>query len=838
MRRYGRTNLPGTRLVLALGFLVPSSAAAQAASPRVDSLVRAMTLEEKVTFLRGERDPAELGQAGYIPGLPRLGIPPLRLTDGPAGVRTARPATAFPAPVALAASFDPDLAYRYGKAIGRDGLARNQDVLLAPMVNIVRVPQAGRNFETLGEDPHLASRLVAEEVRGIQDAGLIATVKHYVANSFENARTSVSAEIGEQALHEIYLPGFEAAVRAGAGSVMCAYNQVNGAFACDDAEILDRVLRGAWGFDGWVMTDWGARHSAGALEAGLDQEMPGGRGSSRQPVYFGDSLVASVRAGRTPEALVDRAVRRILVQMERFGLLDGSSSVRPRLDSLGGAAVAREAALEGAVLLRNEGGLLPLDLSSPGSVVVIGPTAVQHLVGGGGSSHVLPLSADATLPALRRRAGAGVEIRYRPGIDLEGVPVPSSALGHEDAGGEASGLARGRDDAADGADPTLDLTGARALPRGHTWRWTGTLTAPTTGDYDLAVQSNSSRVSVTLDGARAAFRNSLINTADGLRNTSLSLRLEAGVRHAVEIDAADVRAGTEGDLEVRLAWVTPERRRAVMDSAVAAARAAREAVVFAYNEGTEGVDRTSLSLPGVQDALVAAVARANPRTVVVLQTGDPVTMPWIDDVGAVLETWYPGEVGGEATTALLLGEATPGGKLPVSFPRWEEAMPTADSARYPGVDGRAVYGEGIFVGYRWYDAEGVEPLFPFGHGLSYTTFAYEGLDVRARDDGLDVSFVVRNTGERAGVEVAQVYLGPAPSPPAPMATKSLAGFARLVLTPGERRQVLVHVDGRALSYWSEAEHTWRRAPGTRAVLVGSSSRDIRLTGRVEVAPRR
>jgi len=827
------------RALLALAFLLPSSAAAQAGGTRVDSLLQAMTLAEKVTFLRGEPDPAGQGQAGYIPGVPRLGIPPLRLTDGPAGVRTDLPATAFPAPVALAASFDPDLAHRYGAAIGRDGLARNQDVLLAPMVNIVRVPQAGRNFETLGEDAYLASRIVAEEVRGIQEAGLIATAKHYVANNFEDARTSVSADIGEQALHEIYLPGFEAAVRAGAGSVMCAYNQVNGAFSCDNPEILDQVLRDEWGFQGWVMTDWGARHSADALRAGLDQEMPGGRGSSRQPVFFGDSLVASVEAGRTPQSLVDRAVRRILVQMERFGLLDGSSSRRPPLDSLGVAAVARQAALEGAVLLKNADDVLPLDPSELGSIVVVGPTAVLHLVGGGGSSHVLPLSADATLPALRRRAASGMEIRHLAGIDLEGIPVPGSALSHDGEGGPVPGLVRSRDDAADGSDPVLDFTGSRALPSGHRWRWTGTLTAPTTGEYDLKVQWSSSRGSVTVDGERAALRTSLIPTSDGLRNSVLTVRLEAGVRHAVEIDANPPPAGRDGEegFQLRLAWVTPERRQAVMDSAVAAARDARGAVVFAYNEGSEGVDRSSLSLPGNQDALVASVARANPRTVVVLQTGDPVLMPWIDDVGAVLETWYPGEVGGDATAALLLGEAAPGGKLPVTFPRSEREMPTADSARYPGLDGHAVYSEGILVGYRWYDAQGVDPLFPFGHGLSYTTFAYESLTVRPRDDGFDVSFVVRNAGTRAGVEVAQVYLGPVLHSPAPMAPKALAGFARLELAPGERRQVLVHADGRALSYWSEADHGWRRAPGPRPVFVGSSSRDIRLTGQVEVGSR-
>jgi beta-glucosidase len=274
----------------------------------------------------------------------------------------------------------------------------------------------------------------------------------------------------------------------------------------------------------------------------------------------------------------------------------------------------------------------------------------------------------------------------------------------------------------------------------------------------------------------------------------------------------------------------------VMDEAVAAARTAKTAVVFAYNEGSEGRDRGTLELPGTQDALVAAVARANPRTIVVLQTGDPVLMPWIDDVGAVLETWYAGEAGGDATAALLMGEVVPGGKLPVTFPRAEPDPPTADSARYPGRDGHAEYTEGIFVGYRWYDAQGVEPLFPFGHGLSYTTFAYDGLVARASGDGIDVTFTVRNTGTRAGSEVAQVYLGPVDDPPAPMARKSLAAFRRLTLAAGESRELTLHVDARALSYWSEADGGWRRVPGARQIMVGSSSRDIRLTRGVDVTP--
>ena len=790
---------------------------AQAVDARVDSLLHAMTLDEKISFLHGARDPAGHGQAGYIPGVPRLGVPPLRMTDGPAGVRLGLPATALPAPVTLAASFDPALARLYGETMGREGRALDQDVLLAPMVNIVRVPTGGRNFETLGEDPLLASRLVAEEVRGIQGAGMIATIKHYVANNFENARNRVSADVGEQALREIYLPGFEAAVRAGAGSVMCAYNRVNELPACDHPELLEDVLRGSFGFQGWVMTDWGAAHSSGALEAGLDQEMP-------RDVFFGDSLVAALRAGRTQEADVDQAVRRILLPMARAGLLDPVPPARPVLDSAADSRVAREVALAGAVLLKNAGGVLPLAAGSLNNVVFVGPTVAQTLVGGGGSAHVLPLRRGSALAAFESRLSGG-RVRYYPGIDLDGVVIPASALGT---------LARTRDGTAAGQDRGIDFTGARALEAGHDWAWTGTLVAPETGDYEIKVRSSGARASVTMDGtpSMSRFGGSLIPSPDGLSNVTTVVHLEAGTSHPIEVRASGGRGSTP--VELRLAWVTPSHLEQMVEEAVAAAAGAPAVVVFAHAEASEGRDRESMSLPLNQDALIAALARANPRTVVVLQTGDPVLMPWIDDVAAVLETWFPGQDGGETTAALLLGEANPSGKLPVTFPRAAADAPTADTLRYPGTGGRAAYSEGILVGYRWYDAKRIEPLFPFGHGLSYTTFAYDSLSVRPERDGVDVSFIVRNTGRRAGAEVAQVYLGAVAGAPVPMAPQALAGFQRVSLNPGESRRLTVHIEGRTLSSWFESGHAWHRVPGTRVVAVGTSSRDIRLRGEVEV----
>ncbi|MEU6791449.1 glycoside hydrolase family 3 C-terminal domain-containing protein [Nonomuraea wenchangensis] len=823
---------------------------------RVDALLRELTLQEKVALLHGAADPASKGAAGYVPGVPRLGIPELRLADGPAGVRGAvqaggqsgGQATALPAPVALAATFDPGLARRYGAVLGRECRALGMDVILAPMVNIVRVPQAGRNFETLGEDPVLAAALAAAEVRGIQGEGAIATVKHYAANNFENERQNVDVRVDERTLREIYLPAFEAAVAAGAGAVMAAYPRVNGRYCAENRHLLTEVLRDEWRFPGWVMSDWGGtRSGVPSIEAGLDMEMPSGARFS--------GLAAAVASGRLAGSVVDRSVRRILLQLDRFGLLTepgnglaggltggltgglrngpkGGGRARPVFDPAAGAGAAREVAVAGAVLLRNERGLLPLRRADLADLAVIGPTAAAPLAGGGGSARVLRSGTESPFAALRRRAGGAAQVGFATGVDLDGVPVPASGLS----------LTRTRR----GGDPEtvtrVDHTGAAALPAGSSWTWTGTITAPATGDYDLRVQgagappSAGGSITLTVDGTRIGAveallggNSSLIATADGLTNAGAVVRLEGGRPTPLRLSATGV-AGKP--LEVRLAWVTPARRQEAREAAAALARGARAAVVFAFDEGTEGADRTNLALPKEQDALIAAVAAANPRTAVVLNTGHPVLMPWLADVPAVLQMWYPGQEGADATAALLLGAACPGGKLPVTFPARAGDAPAAAPERYPGVAGTAVYDEGVFVGYRHYDAYGIEPLFPFGHGLSYTRFAYAGLSVRPVGDGLRVTFTLSNVGRREGVEVAQVYVTPPADPPVPMPPRVLAAFARVRLAPGERRRVTVTVPGRALRHWGG--QGWVLAAGRREVQVGSSSRDLRLRREVTV----
>lgn len=844
----------------------PSLPQARRGDPdRLDALVQAMTLDEKIALLignpiAGPPDPLGLAGAGYLPGVPRLGIPPLRFSDGPAGVRTPLPTTALPAPVALAATFSPRLAGDYGGVLGREAQARQQDVLFGPMVNLVRVPVAGRNFETLGEDPLLQSRLVERELGAIQRAGTIATVKHLAENNQENNRMAVNVNVDPQTLHEIELPPFEAAVAAGTGAVMCAYNKVNGLFSCENPELLSDTLRERWGFAGFVVSDYGANHSTKAsLEAGLDVEFLSTFFSGLG--ILGGDPTTSVRFllehGQLDESVVDRSVRRILVSMQAFGLLDGASPhgapvvdhPRPALDPAADAAVAEDVALAGAVLLQNRGSVLPLDSRALRALAVIGPTARTPLLGGGGSSHVLALpGVRSPLEVLVARAGRAAHISYHSGLELDGVAAPAAILSPTSPAG-AQGLVRTvSPGGATQIDAQVDFTGANAVPAapaGTSYAWTGFVTAPATGDYELKLQSDA-RVAGGLLGFGArlvvdgqliaqtggffAANGSLIPTADGLSNAGTVVHLEAGAPHAIMLVA---NLSPDAPTQVRLAWITPAQRAASFAAAVEAARAAPVAVVFVHNEGTEGTDRRSLALPRDQDHLVEAIAAVNRHTVVVLNTGDPVAMPWVNDVAAILEMWYPGQRVGEATAALLVGDASPSGKLPVTFPVRIEDNPTfsPDGARYPGIDSEEFYDEGILVGYRWYDQRGIAPLFPFGHGLSYSRFDYTGLEIRRTRAGeLDVAFTVRNTGPRRAAEVAQVYLGPPERPPAPMARRALAGFARVDLAPGHAERVTVHIDRRALSYWSVAQDDWVVAGGARPIAVGSSSRDLRLRG--------
>ena len=836
----------------------PAASLAHASSTKVVQLVAAMTLDEKLGMVNGWPNgvspPPQTNRTigvGFIPGVPRLGIPALTFTDGPAGVRMNLPTTAMPAPVALASTFSADLAQRYGEVLGRDARSRDQDVIFGPMMNMVRVPQAGRNFETLGEDPSLMAQLVAAETRGIQSQGEIATAKHFAENNQENNRMGVNVNVDDQTLREMELRGFEAAVKGGnTGAVMCAYNSVNGNFSCENPTLLTDILRNQWGFSGFVVSDYGANHSAGpALEAGTDIE------------FFGThflQLKALIQSGAVPEAALDAAVGGILTTMDRFGLLAHASPTGgtvvnrplPEFPELADAQQALTIAEQGSVLLRNQGDTLPLTQVDLRSLAVIGTTARTLLVGGGGSSRVLGETKREISPltALQQAAGPQGNITFAVGRDLQGVAVPSSALAPPNPTPGQHGLLRTNTvTGATQVDPNIDFVGPNALPEGTQATWTGTITAPTTGNYLLAVQTDGTGGSLTVDGqpvitssVLAALGTTLHRTTDGLANSFVQLNLTAGP-HTVSVTAAPVPAfppfipASSGPVQIRFAWITPQQRQANLAAAVAAAKQARTAVVFAYMEGTEGVDQPTLTLPDEQDQLIEAVAAANPRTVVVLNSGYPVLMPWVNDVRAILDMWYPGQEGGQATANVLVGAAVPGGKLPMTFPAHESDAPTATSPlRYPGVNNQEYYSEGIFVGYRWYDQNNITPLFPFGFGLSYTTFGYDHLNTKPNGNTPRVQFTVTNTGTRTGTEVAQVYVGRLPTS-APTPVKQLAGVARVTLRPGQSKRVTVDLDPRSLAYWDTTSQRWITPGGDVSVLVGSSSRDIRLSGEIQVA---
>jgi beta-glucosidase len=927
--------------------------------PELLSIVARMTLAEESGMVHGSSDTTCattlpegcVGQAGWIPGVPRLGVPPLRMTDGPAGVRLGHVETALPAPVGLAASFDNDAARRYGRTVGAAGRATGQDVWLGPMINQVNFATGGRNFETLGEDPYLAGQLAAQEVQGVQSQGLVAELKHYIENDFENGRQSTSVAIDDQTLHETELLAFEAGIRAGAGSVMCSYERINDVYGCNNSDTLIKILRQQLAFTGFVQSDWGAVHNLTDLVNGTDIEQPSARN-------FTDAAIAAAVAGGTPavapsadfpaypaisgrqwKQALDTAVFHILTTMNEAGLLEGTQygshfsgtptpwvPPRPDLAALKAAdgQTARAIAEDSATLLKNDRQALPLTRGDTDGLLVLGPTAVAPYYGGGGSAHVIPYDGSTSAyDAIRAQAGQlggrDRHVSYVPGYDLDGTVVPSSALSAPDpAAGYpdwtltpadaafagqpgllrqqitpdpvASGAQPVRSTAGDAApdrlDPTVDYSGDTTLPAGTAWRWSGQLTAPAnpggTGWQLKVFVRNQAGAQLFVDGLTTAERRvsigaypaapassyaALGETArshdpanPALQQATYSVALTPG--QSIHLDLRLVAGASPAQIQLR--WVPPDNATTSIAKAVAAARAARKVVLFAYDEGTEGSDRggsdqaAGLTLPGYQNDLVAAVAAANPDTVVVLNTGDPVLMPFAGAVRGLLEMWYPGQEGGPATADILFGRADPGGRLPVTFPASAARQPMADPActdtaptgncpKYPGVVGPSAFvagattsyrrltgllDNGIFEGYRWYDEHGVAPLFPFGHGLSYTSFAYSALRVTPAGDGLEVSFVVRNTGWRAGSDTPQVYLGPSPDlpPSIQQAVHKLVGFDRVSLAPGQSQRIAVHVDREQLSSWSAVAGRWLAGTGHRAVQVGSSSRDLRLSG--------
>jgi len=730
--RYGLLRVMRTAcisaLLIASAFLTAASAqnAKDAAQPvvkgpwldkklspdkRADLVIQQMTLDEKITLVHGVEGPLAkqhwLGGAGYVPGIPRLGVPVLQMTDGRSGVVIIGPsgvyATALPCALANAASWDLDGSYEYGAQLGKEVRELGFNVSLGGTSNIIREPRNGRNFECLGEDPLLIGKMLGRELKGTQDQQVIGNINRYAVNDQETGRFIGSAVIDRRAMQETDLLAFEIAIKeSNVGTVMCAYNRVNSVFACENPYLLGDVLKKAWDYKGWVMTDWGAAHSTvkSAL-AGLDQEMPSGR-------YFGGPLKAAVEKGEVPVSRLDEMVHRILRTEFAFGIIDNPPEAHP-VNPFTGADVAQRAAERGMVLLKNDNGQLPLEASAIKSIAVIGAHADVGVLSGSGSDQVNP--------------AGGKTVPYDRGI----VWHPSSPL--------------------------------------------------------RALKARTPNAQVSFD------------------------------------------PGTDPAAAAKLAG------------------ASDIAIVFTWQHTSEGRDVANLSLPDNQDELVSQVAAANPHTIVVLETGGPVTMPWLEKVSAVIEAWYPGIRGGEAVARVVFGDVNPSGKLPVTFPKSEADLPHANIAgMLPTPTGGEPkeqktpfdinYTEGLKVGYKWFEAVGKEPLFPFGFGLSYTSFSYSALEA-TQGAQLQVRFRVANTGSRAGAEVAQVYATLPSSAGEPF--KRLVGWQKVSLAPGESGAVSLTVEPKYLSIFNADKGKWELAPGEYRILVGGSSQSTPLSQIVTIA---
>jgi beta-glucosidase len=679
---------------------------------RATQLAAQLTQDEKFQLIRSyyaaqskpgdkPRPPGAIGSAGYVPAIARLGIPALQESDAGLGVANSdkfRPgdtATPLPAGPVTAASWDPQVAYRGGAMIGAEARSKGFNVLLAGGINLMREPRNGRNFEYAGEDPLLAGTIVGEAIKGIQSQGIISTIKHYAVNDQETGRNTINALLNEQAMRESDLLAFELAIERGKpGSVMCSYNKINGDWACENDYLMNQVLKRDWHYPGFVMSDWGGVHSAAkAVNAGLDQESAGE--TFDQEVYFDASLRQALAKGEVKQQRLNDMVQRILRSMFATGLFDQPKQ-KKTIDQKADLAVARSTLETGAVLLRNEGELLPLDPTNIKSVAIIGAHADKGVLAGGGSSVVTAKGGNAV-----------------PG--LAPVDWPGPVMYHPFA---------------------------------------------------------------PLKAIRAAAPSADVQFAEG----------------------KDVAAAAE------------------------LASHAQVAVVFVQKWATESVDAPDLSLPDGQDALVAAVAKANPHTIVVLENGGPVAMPWLNQTAAVLETWYPGGDGGEAIAHLLFGKVNPSGRLPFSWPRDVSQLPRAD---LPGATGGTPPAsvdyniEGANIGYRWYQARGIQPLFAFGYGLSYTRFQHGDLKVVTRDGHVQATVQIQNTGKRAGADVAQIYVqGPGGK------VRRLCGYAKVFLQPGERREVSIPLERRLLADFDPAQHRWIVRGGSYAFVDGRSAEEL------------
>ncbi len=799
-----------------------------------------MSLREKVEFIGGYK-------SFNIRSYDSLGIPEIHMSDGPVGVRNYGASTAYPASIALAASWDKDLAARVGVAIGMEARNKNVHIVLGPAMNIHRAPYCGRNFEYLGEDPYLAGEIASSYIIGMQQQGVIATAKHYAANYQDFDRHNVSSDMDERTLQEIYLPAFKACVvKGGVGAVMTSYNLINGVHASQHDFLINGVLKNDWGFKGIVMSDWTSTYDGLACaKGGLDLEMPAGE------YMHPDTLIPAIEAGELDEGIIDDKVRRILNLYERFGYFDNPDiSENFTLDSNYVRSVALEAARGGITLLKNDNNILPLDTNRAIKIAVIGINAHPAVTGGGGSSYTQPLYPVSLLQAITKIAGTHIEVIHAQTLSAENE-LPSDFFANSQfytyVGGEKkAGLSANFFDNINlEGDPvyssvfktlnhTLHDSVYPNLPEiNYSARFEGYFNVPVSGNYLLAVAGD--------DGYRVYLNNKLViehwhNQPETVRSFEISLT--AGKENKVVVEYYQ----EGGNASIRLGYQPePEREKRaekLWQEAVAAVQTS-DYVIFSVgfnkNNETEGMDRT-WELPEGQDEMVNKLAAMNPNCIVVLNAGGNVAMPWLNDVKGLIHAWYPGQEGNIAVAEILFGITNPSGKLPVSFEQKPEDNATYTSYFDPDGDKHVFFSEGVFIGYRHFDKTGIKTRFPFGYGLSYTTFEYKNIKVNKAKfragENIEVTFTIKNSGNYDGAEIAQLYVAD-PESELPRPVKELKGFKKVFLKKNEEKTLTITLDSEAFSYFNHIKGGWVIEPGKFEILIGASAEDIRLRTEIE-----
>lgn len=828
-REFLLSNLIGGAAILASRKFVFSQSEL-AVEKRVDEIIKQLSLNEKIQFLRGDGDFSSQGNA-------RLNLPGISMADSPQGVRIEGNATVFPAPVAMAATWNIDLIEQVGAALGRELKAKGRDMLLGPCVNIHRSPLGGRNVESFGEDPHLSGKIAVAYIKGVQGEQVAACVKHFAANNIETRRLFLDVKADLRYLHEIEFPPFKMAIEEGkAFGVMASYNQVNGHYSWANKYLLTDVLRNDWNYQGIITSDWGCewmlpeeQSVLESIEAGTNVQMPTG-------YYIGNSLAEFVKEGKVKESAIDNLVRQNLSVFHKLGLINNKKKIdQSKSDTKAHHELARKAAAESIVLLKNEQAILPLDKTKIKTLAVIGANAAVAQLGDRGSVYAPTSYAVSPLDGLKNKLGNSVKINYAKGFEIKNFKMISADFlqtlnGKKGLFGE---FFTNKDFAGKpvltnlanelkfdwGANLPKETAGGKTFAA----RWTGKLLAPASKIVFIGLKSDGT--------AKLYVDNKLLIENIGTWTTPVN-------PNDVKYARIDLKAGQNRDIKieyergkeksaVELVWAdVPENPFA---EAIEAAKNSDYAIVFGglnIDYEGEGLDRFDMNLPDLQNELIEAVAQANPKTIVAVNSGTPNDLTrWIEKIPAVLQLWYPGIEGGNAVADVLFGDVNPSGKLPVTFGRHRE-----DYGDYPFstvVNDRITYGESIFVGYRHFDRQNKIPLFPFGHGLSYTSFDYKNLSVKANSHSINISFDITNIGRREGSETAQLYVS-APQSRVIRPPKELKSFVKINLAPGKTGRISFQLKKENLAFYDSDNRKWTFEPGNFNFLVGSSAADLRL----------